>query len=242
LKLRFPLTLTLLFLLLSAINSLAGTTAINLQEIPGWQSCTAQLNGQPCASGLGNASYATSWSQSPSMDGDATQFQIWGPTPYSNVLWWKELTPDSNAHNFTYDLWFYLTEPAKAQSLEFDVNQSIASRNQWFVFGTQCNYKDSHMWDVWDGTHEKWQPTQVPCPPVSAFTWHHLVLQFQRTDDGWVVFLSVTLDGQTSYVNYGFKTSRTASSDSVNVAFQMDGDSSEDPYSVWLDKVTLTYW
>ena len=57
-----------------------------------------------------------------------------------------------------------------------------------------------------------------------------------------VVFVSIALDGQISYVNYGFKTSRTSSSDAVNIAFQMDGDSTEEPYSVWIDKVTLTYW
>jgi hypothetical protein len=28
----------------------------------------------------------------------------------------------------------------------------------------------------------------------------------------------------------------------LNVAFQMDGDSSMHAYSTWLDKVSLTYW
>jgi hypothetical protein len=28
----------------------------------------------------------------------------------------------------------------------------------------------------------------------------------------------------------------------LNVAFQMDGNYAQTPYSVWLDKVTLSYW
>jgi hypothetical protein len=191
---------------------------------------------------LGNAIYSMEGPvASPSIDGLATQFQISGSTPYSNVLWWKDLAADSNAHNFVYDLYFYLTEPDKAQSLEFDVNQSVAGLGKWFVFGTQCNFKDSHHWDIWDGNNEKWLPTQVPCPPVSAMSWHHLTLEFQRTDAGTALFIAVTLDGQRSSFNQSFGT-RVGRSDGLNVAFQMDGDSRQDPYSVWIDKMSLTYW
>lgn len=84
-------------------------------------------------------------------------------------------------------------------------------------------------------------PRRCRARPVSAYTWHHLILEFQRTSAGTSLFVSVTLDGRTSYFNRSFGT-RTSSSNAVNVAFQTDGDYKQEPYSVWIDKMTLTYW
>ena len=144
-------------------SSFAGTYG-KLETTSGWLSCTATMNGHPCASGRGNATYSKGMSGVPSLDGVSGMFSIGGPTPYSNALWWKPLTPVSWAAHFVYDVYFYVKNPNVVQALEFDVNQAVG-RN-WFVFGTECNYKDSHTWDVWDSSVEKWRPTSVPCPPL----------------------------------------------------------------------------
>ncbi len=173
------------------------------------------------------------------MDGQAAQFSISGPVGYSNALWWKELGGNNAAHNFTYDLYVYITQPNLPQSLEFDVNQSISDKNLKFIFGTECDLQGTHTWHNWDTAHAKWQSTSVPCTPFPPYTWNHLVLQFQRTANDRINFVSVSINGQTHYFNKQFNPERMSAFE-LNVAFQMDGNSRQSPYSVWLDKVTLT--
>lgn len=214
----------------------------NIQSKPGWQGCTAKLNGATCASGRGNAVFAMAQGiQSPSLDGQSAQFSLRGPVGYSNALWWNQLGGNDGAHNFVYDLYVYITQPNAPQSLEFDVNQSIASQGLKFIFGTECDLQATHVWHNWDTAHAKWRNTSVPCKPFPAYTWNHLVLQFQRMANNKILFVAVTINGQTHYFNKQFDPERT-SAEELNVAFQMDGNSHQTPYSVWLDKVTLRAW
>ncbi len=219
----------------------APATAGNaIQTLHGWQSCTAKLNGGPCASGRGNAVFSMRQGvTAPSLDGQAAQFSIAGPVGYSNALWWKELGGNNAAHNFTYDLYVYLIQPNLPQSLEFDVNQSVSDKNLKFIFGTECDLQGTHTWHNWDTAHAVWRSTSVPCTPFAPYTWNHLVLQFQRTANDMIRFVAVSINGETHYFNKQFSPERMSAFE-LNVAFQMDGNSRQAPYSVWLDKVTLT--
>jgi len=175
---------------------------------------------------------------SPSMDGKSAKFSIGGSTPYSDALWWKQLGAADSATNLRYDVYFYITNPGVAQALEFDNNQADGSR-RW-IFGTQCNIKGANHWDVWGNANGNWISTGIPCFAPAAFKWHHLTWQFKRTATQ-VIYVAFTYDGVTHYLNRTY-TNRASSVHELNVAFQMDGDSRMDPYSTWLDKVTLTYW
>lgn len=170
------------------------------------------------------------------MDGKSSKFHIGGSTPYANALWWKQLGANSSAHHFTYDLYFYLKNPSAAQALEFDVNQSVNGKK--YIFGTECT--SARIWKVYSAS-QHWVNTGIGCPKPTAYKWHHLIWEFQRTSGGNVQFISVTLDGVKHYVNrtYGPKSS---SASEINVAFQMDGNKYMTDYDTWLDKVKLTYW
>src|SRR5690242_7125719 len=96
----------------------------NLDTTSGWLSCPATMTGQPCASGIGNATFAKGLSGVPSMDGVSGMFTIGGPVRYSNALWWKPLPAVPWAMHFVYDVYFYVKNPSVVQALEFDVNQS----------------------------------------------------------------------------------------------------------------------
>ena len=208
--------------------------------MPGWQWCTAQVNHSVCAAGLGNATSSKTDDQTtPSRDGSSSKFNIAGPKGYSNALWWKTLDADQNASHFQYDLWFYVDKPEVSQALEFDANQSFGG-TRW-VFGTECNFKDTGKWDLWDGKAGKWVPSSVPCNPFSANTWHHLVWQFERSDSQ-VHYINVTIDNQTTSVDVFHNAQPDSGGDGISVAFQLDGDSTQQPYNVWLDEVTLTEW
>lgn len=208
----------------------------NIDQLAGWQSCTT------CAGAGGNGPSAlfsvAQFQVSPSMDGSSAKFSISGSTPYSDALWWRQLGANNAAQNFKYEVFFYLTNPNAAQALEFDANQSNGAHK--FIFGTQCNIRNGSHWDVWGGTAGVWENTGIACTVPSAFTWHHLVWEFQRTASS-TVFIGFTLDGVTHYVNRSYPAVASGVNE-LNVAFQMDGDFAMHAYSTWLDKVSLTSW
>ena len=214
------------------------TVFSQIEDMTGWGSCTV------CAGAGGNgppAGFAQEQFQSsPSLDGSSSKFSIWGSTPYSDALWWKDLTPNDNATHYQYDLDFYITQPQFAQALEFDVNVVIGNTGTYFIFGTQCDLIGVNQFDVWDTAGNTWVHTGIPCNPPEANVWHHLTWEFTRSDSQ-ATFIAVTLDGVKHYVNMTF-WGKAGGSSSVGVAFQMDGDSQMHTYSVWLDNVTLSYW
>ena len=214
----------------------AQTTIYNIDQMSGWYSCDA------CAGAGGTGSTNTHWMKqniaSPSLDGRSAQFFLGGSTPYSNALWWKPLTAQPAAHHFVYDLWFYLKNATAPQALEFDVNQAV--NGFWYIFGTECSMKSTKTWQVWD-YNLHWVNTGISCMGFSAYTWHHLIWELERTTSGKTHFISFTLDGVKHYVNH-YHTPKSSSSSKLTVAFQMDGNKYMTDYSVWLDKIKLTYW
>lgn len=212
----------------------------SIQTLPDWEWCTAKLNGKPCASGLGNAtSTMTQNQQTPSLSGASSEFDLGGKTQYSNALWWKSFGPNQTPTHFVYDVYFYMTEPNLPEALEFDTNQSMNGTR--YTWGTECSYRNTGYWDIWNPESERWETTTVPCPVVSANAWHHLTWQVERVN-GQVHYISVTLDGDVGTVNKYYNPQQNYGGSDLNVAFQMDGDYRQDPYSVWLDNFSLSYW
>ena len=216
----------------------AGTiTKSNVDQMSGWQHCSA------CAGAGGTGSVAPYSMQqnvsSPSMDGKATKFNLGGTNNYSNAYWWKKLDgSDSSKHHFTYDVYFYMKTPRASQALEFDVNQAVNGRK--YIFGTQCSIVRG-TFDIYSKA-TGWIHTSVSCTAArTAYKWHHLVWEFQRTSDNRVKFVSVTLNGSKHYINKTYN-SISSSYKQISIAFQMDGNKYQTDYTTWLDKVKLTYW
>ena len=212
------------------------TTKSEIQNMSGWHNCTV------CAGIGGNGPTApvsmVQFQKSPSLSGSSAKFTIGGTTPYADSLWWEELGAQNSATNFQYDLDLYLTDPAASQALEFDITQYVD--NQKFIMGIQCDIKSRKVWDVFNTGGNQWESTGVACTQPTAFAWHHLTYQAQRTSSETTV-VSITFDGVTHYVNKTYKTKGT-SGNGLAVSFQMDLDSAPTPYSAWVDNMTLTYW
>ena len=160
-----------------------------------------------------------------------------GPTAYTNELWTKFLGGGANPSRFTYDLYFMVDQPDRPQALEFDVNQAFGG-HRW-VFGSECNFNGSGKWDVWDGV-KGWQPTSAPClhSDIPANTWVHLVWEFERVGNQ-VHYISLTVGDKTYPLDLYYSYEPNWVMESIDVAFQMDGNYAQQPYNVWLDKVTL---
>jgi len=219
------------------------TVIANLDQVSGWESCDA------CAGAGGAGPTAphslTQGVVSPSMDGASARFWMGGTTPYSDVLWWKKLltstqiTQNRALHHFVYDLYFYMDNPTVAQSLEWDVNQFVDGKS--FIFGSQCSYRARSTWDIWDNVNSHWISTGVVCPIPQAYAWNHIVLEFERTSDDKLRYISMTMNGVKHYLNWYYAPTATTWS-GVTVNYQMDGDYRQDNYSTWVDKMSLVYW
>lgn len=220
----------------SSYSTSGGKTYSGIDQMSGWASCTV------CAGTDGRGDVAkysmTRGQSSPSMDGRSTKFWLGGTNNYTNALWWKQLGANSNAKRFVYDLYIYMKNPSASQALEFDVNQSTGGRK--YIFGTECNFRGGGYWRVWSAS-TSWVRTGIPCTKAAAYKWHHVVWEFQRTSDKKVKFIAVTFNGKKHYVNRVYNSKSSGASE-INVAFQMDGDKYQTDYSVWVDKMKLTYW
>jgi hypothetical protein len=127
--------------------------ATDIQNRTNWVSCSALIAGSTCAAGQGVAESTLSRDQpTPSLDGSAAKFSLAGPHAYSNELYWTPLGGGSNVTHFSYDLWFYVDNGDAPQSLEFDVNQAFGG-TRW-TWGTQCDFDQTHHWDIWDPLSE----------------------------------------------------------------------------------------
>ena len=173
------------------------------------------------------------------MSGASAWFKLGGKTEYSNALWWHSFGPNPTPEHFVYDLYFYMKDPNVPEALEFDVNQSMDGVR--YIWGSECSYRNTGYWDIWDDETGKWETTSVPCPVVSANEWHHLTWQIERVN-GQIHYISVTVDGNVGTVDKYYKPQQDYNGSDLNVAFQMDGDYRQDPYSVWLDNVSLSAW
>lgn len=143
-----------------------------------------------------------------------------------------------NIHNFTYDVYFYVQDPAISQALEFDINQFV--NGQSFIWGHECRIAGGNEWDIWDDPTQHWLPTGIACNPI-ANAWNHLTLQVERTSDNQLLFKSITLNGETSNINI-YEQPTSTSWYGITVNYQQDGNYAQAPYSVWLDNLTFTYW
>ncbi len=232
-----------------------GKYFLNLQASGGWTAYGEYAPNydicQSCGSGV-------TWSMiqgisSPSITGKATEFSIGGTTPYSDVLWTNPLIGDfssqglpdpshsiiPNLSNFTYDTYFYGSNLQLSQTLEFDINQYF--NGMGYTWGHQCRIAGGHQFDIWDNVNAKWVPTGVPCNPVNN-AWNHLTLQVHRTWDNKLQYHSITLNGVTSIIDWYYSPFSVPNWYGVTANYQMDGNYQQAPYTVFVDKFSLTYW
>ena len=242
------------------VTSQAQTTISGIQNMPGWQSCSAdfpagsQRAGQLCAAGNKNvpASSMTEGQSTPAMDGKSAKFSMsapgGAPDPtygYSNQLYFNPIAGGDNVSHFVYDLYFWIDHPEAPQALEFDLNQAyddtgLGNPQRW-VWGSECNFKGETpgKWDIWDDASGVWRTTSVPCDPFPANTWNHLIWNVERVGNQ-VHYITLTVNDQAYNVDTYYNNEQGWDLEEIDTAFQMDLDSNADPYNVWLDQVNLT--
>jgi hypothetical protein len=190
--------------------------------------------------------------KNPSMSGEASQFNLGGTAVYSDALFNNHLIgpfssqglPDTNEtlvptlHDFTYDVYFYGTNLALSQAVEFDINQFF--NNTGYIWGHECRIAGGNEWDVWNNQAAQWIPTGIPCKPVNN-AWNHLTIKVQRTSSNQLYYQSITLNGVTSNVNQYYNPGSAPGWYGVTVNYQQDGNYKQNAYTVYLDELSFTY-
>ncbi len=230
------------------------TTLSNIQASSGWESW-GQL--PPLYADCNSPCSGVDWSitqgiASPSISGNAAQFQISGTTPYADVLWANPVIgqfstqglPDNDhtllpaIHNFVYSVDFYVTDLSVTQALEFDVNMYMNSVAM--TWAHQCDHLGDGDWDI--SVNSGWNSTGISCKNMIQ-GWNHVTIQVQRGDDNSIIFQSITLNGVSAAVNQTIAPYTVPSSwYGITVAYQIDGDKFESANTTYLDNLSLTYW
>ena len=239
----------------SPVASSGATSLSNVQHSGGWSQYGqgppnfVDCSPSPCD---GTSFSMTQGVQSPSMNGQATTFNVGGSTPYSDALFNNHLIGTlssqgmfdpqqkqvSSLYNFTYDVYFYGDNLGLSEALEFDINQFFGGMG--FIYGHQCRIAGGNEWDVFDNQKGAWTPTGIPCFPNSN-SWNHLTIKVQRTSDNHLMYQSITLNGKTSNLNWTFGHGSGSDWYGVTINFQMDGNYKQDSYNVSLDNLTFSY-
>jgi hypothetical protein len=191
---------------------------------------------------------------SPSLSGSAAQWNLGGTNPFSDVLFIDHLIgafsthglPDpklaliSTLHNFTYDLYFYPTDPTHTQAMEFDINMSMNSVGM--TWSTECRMAGGNEWDVWDNVTKHWIPTGFACYPL-ANAWNHVTVTGQRGPNNTVIYETITLNGVVNNINQTYAP-YVVPSDwyGITVNYQMDGDKNQTSIKSYSDNMSFTYW
>jgi hypothetical protein len=236
-------------------GSSQGSAFSNLQRSGGWgqygQRAPTFVDCSP--SPCDNISFSMDQGvSSPSLSGDSSEFGLGQGAPYGDALFNNHLIgngssqglPDSDKtliptlHNFVYDVYFYGTNLNASQAVEFDINQFTNGLS--FIWGHECRVAGGNEWYIWDNQSGHWVATGVPCYPKSN-DWNHLVIQVQRTSNNQLLYQSITLNGQQYDLNATYAPTST-SWYGVTINYQMDGNSAQTPYSVYLDDLTFRYW
>jgi hypothetical protein len=72
-------------------------------------------------------------------------------------------------------------------------------------------------------------------------SWNHVTIKVQRNANNSLQYDSITLNGQTSTLNWTFDPGSAPNWYGVTIHYQMDGDSKQDSYNVYLDNMTVSY-
>jgi hypothetical protein len=195
------------------------------------------------------------WSKSnvtdPSLDGRSLRCALLGGDPYSNIHCYRNLPADSTSDLFSLSMAFQYRPtstfnnaggPSVVQGLEFTMSKwENGLRYEWALQWENVG-TGAPKWRYWDPTQpdpNKWVDTGVS-GGINGMVWHTLTLEGEISN-GRVHYRRFILDSQGHPLDITLDPAPAAGEpDRLAVAVQLDGNSTETPYEVFLDDVTLS--
>ncbi len=220
----------------------AGTTFANVQEESNWQTCGS------CGDSGGGGALAnyimTRGLTNPTVDGTSTaaEFKISGSQAFSNGYWYRgnSSVPKAPVKSLVYD--FYIYVPASSvnapQAIEFECQHEV--NGYTYNYAWQADYP-THSWRTFDYINRKWVSSNVPFTGFTGDTWHHIVAEY-HADGTNGIHDAITVDGVRTVVNVTYPAKHTGQSwDALTNAFQLDMNGKATGFSVYVDKMNVTY-
>lgn len=207
-------------------------------------------------SGGANLSWMAQHVTSTALDSSGSQeFHVGGSQANDIGRWWANLPADPNATTFSLD--FQVNTDSNfqsvAQAVEFDVEQTFSSGNRHYKMGVRCDFAGQN-WNFFDPVSTTWVSTNTGCVRFSP-GWNHFTFNFQRTScpssvsspaGDCVSWTNVIING-TGYSitdtsgNPIYSPGTTdATADRLVMDVQLDLDSTDQPYEIYMDEVNLT--
>ena len=218
-----------------------GTTFDNLQESSSWQTCGSC--GNAGGTGLQATYLMTRGITNPAMDSNSTsaQFSIGGNYPYANAYWFlRNTAPTTGLKSLVYDFYIYVpqTYASAPQAIEFECQHTVNGYAHNFAW--QADYARK-QWRIFDYINHLWIATPVPFASFTPGTWHHVVAEYHENGTD-TIHDALSIDGVRTVVNItqpGKYTGQTWAS--FTNAFQLDLNGTPTAFSVYVDKMKVTY-
>ena len=211
----------------------------NIEDNP-WLTCGACGNG----GGTGSAAQysATNGTVSPSEDGSSTQFAIAATVPFTNAYFFQVHDPihaQIGFLSYEFDLFIPNGFEAAPQAIEFECQQKL---NGWiYNFSWQANYP-ANTWRIFNYGANRWDDTGIAFTHFSPGSWHHIVAEFHNdvsTNSVW--HDALTVDGVRTTVNIRHDAFLAGGDDQFSNAVQLDSNILPAAYSIFVDRMKVTY-
>jgi len=235
----------------SATDNVATNTSVvptstvsvsNLEAMSNWKASHDKATS-------GSASGQMSLVGSPAHSGVSRKY-VTSYTHYGAERYSVTFGDNRTAKNFMWDGWVYLTSSSsQINNLEMDLNQTMPNGNT-VIFGIQCD-SPSGTWDYTENLGSAkypkghWAHSGAACNFHQWGTgkWHHVQMEYSRTDTGMVTYKYVWLDGKRSTLNKTVFAARSLGwGSSLSINFQMDGNSGSGTATMYLGSLTLYRW
>jgi len=219
----------------------ASSTVIDRIEESPWLTCgNCGNNG---ATGPTAAYSDTLGIATPSEDGSATQFSIAATVPFTNGYFYQKHAPvptQIGALTYEFDLYIPTGSENLPQAIEFECQQVL---NGWvYNFSWQALYP-GNQWRIFDYSLKQWDSTGIAFTRFTPGSWHHIMAEYHNdTVAHTVLHDALTVDGVRIPVNITHNAFFSgATNNQFTNAFQLDSNSVAAPYSVYVDKMKITY-
>jgi hypothetical protein len=179
----------------------------------------------------------------PSEDGSSARFSISASVPYTNAYFYQVHNPIHSQISFLryeFDVYIPAGSEDAPQAIEFECQQAL---NGWiYNFAWQADYP-SNQWRIFDYGSKVWESTNLPFQRFTPGTWHHIVAEYHNDPASHSVFHdALTVDGVRMPVNIRHDAFFSGDgNDKFTNAFQLDSNSVPQAYSVFVDRMRVTY-